>query len=97
MDKLWHIRWIYKNVLGDRIRIISNFLKKKIGVPEVDLASFPLGSMLMDSLIKNGVKEVFKPLSDDDMKLLDKAVQIELYHRLVRQSANKAGIGKGYE
>jgi hypothetical protein len=78
--------------------IISNFLKKKIGVPEVDLASFPLGSMLMDSLIKNGVKEVFKPLSDDDMKLLDKAVQVEMYHRKVKvETANKAGIGKGYE
>jgi hypothetical protein len=77
--------------------IISNFVKKKIGVPEVDLSKLPLGSMLMSELINNGVKEVFKPLSDDDMKLLDKAVQIELYHRLVRQSANKAGIGKGYE
>ena len=39
--------------------IISNFLKKKIGVPEVDLASFPLGSMLMDSLIKNGYRVEF--------------------------------------
>jgi len=77
--------------------IFSNFLKKKIGVPEVDLSKLPLGSMLMSELINNGVKEVFKPLSDDDMKLLDKAVQIELYHRQVRQSANKAGIGKGYE
>jgi hypothetical protein len=72
--------------------IISNFLKKKMNVPEVDLASFPLGSMLMDSLIKNGVKEVFKPLSDDDMKLLDKAVQVEMYHR-----KSKAGIGIAYD
>lgn len=72
--------------------IISNFFKKKIGVPEVDLASLPLGSILMESLIKNGVKEVFKPLSDEDVKLLDKAIQIELYHR-----KSKAGIGIAYD
>ena len=78
--------------------IISNFLKKKIGVPEVDLSKLPMGSMLMESLIRDGVKEVFRPLSDDDMKLLDKAVQIEMYHRKTKyETANKAGIGKGYE
>lgn len=78
--------------------IISNFLKRKIGVPEVDLSKLPMGSMLMESLIRDGVKEVFRPLSDDDMKLLDKAVQIEMYHRKAKyETANKAGIGKGYE
>jgi len=46
-------------------------------------------------LQKNGVKQVFKTLSDDDMKLIDKAVQIELYHR--KTVSGNAGIGKGYE
>jgi thiamine pyrophosphate-dependent acetolactate synthase large subunit-like protein len=77
--------------------IFSNFLKKKIGLPEVDLSKLPLGSLLIEELSKNGVKQVFSALSDDDMKIIDKAVQIEIYHRQVRQSANKAGIGKGYE
>jgi thiamine pyrophosphate-dependent acetolactate synthase large subunit-like protein len=77
--------------------IFSNFLKKKIGIPEVDLSKLPLGSLLIEELSKNGVKQVFSALSDDDMKIIDKAVQIEIYHRQVRQSANKAGIGKGYE
>lgn len=78
--------------------IISNFLKKKIGVPEVDLSKLPLGSLLVESLVKDGIKEVFKPLSDEDMRIIDKAVQVELYHRKVKyETANKAGIGKGYE
>lgn len=78
--------------------IISNFLKKKIGVPEVDISKLPLGSLLIEELVKNGVKEVFRPLSDEDIKLLDKAVQVELYHRQVKyEVANKAGIGKGYD
>jgi hypothetical protein len=77
--------------------IFSNFLKKKIGLPEVDLSKLPLGSLLIEELSKNGVKQVFSALSDDDIKIIDKAVQIEIYHRQVRQSANKAGIGKGYE
>ena len=72
--------------------IFSKFLKKNIGVPEVDLNKLPLGSVLIQELQKNGVKEVFKALSDDDMKIIDKAVQIELYHR-----KTKAGIGKGHE
>jgi hypothetical protein len=75
--------------------IISKLLKMKIGVPEVDLNKLPLGSVLIQELQKNGVKEVFKALSDDDMKLIDKAVQIELYHR--KTIAGNAGIGKGYE
>lgn len=72
--------------------IISKLLKMKIGVPEVDLNRLPLGSVLIQELQKNGVKEVFKALSDDDMKLIDKAVQIELYHRKTR-----AGIGVAYD
>ena len=72
--------------------IISKLLKMKIGVPEVDLNKLPLGSVLIQELQKNGVKEVFKALSDDDMKLIDKAVQIELYHRKTR-----AGIGVAYD
>lgn len=75
--------------------IISKLLKKKIGVPEVDLNKLPLGSVLIQELQKNGVKEVFKALSDDDMRLIDKAVQIELYHR--KTKIGNAGIGKGYE
>jgi hypothetical protein len=78
--------------------IISNFLKKKMGVPEVDLSKLPLGSILMDALVNDGIKHVFGPLSDEDMKLLDKAVQVEMYHRKTKiEVANKAGIGKGYE
>jgi hypothetical protein len=78
--------------------IISNFLKKKMGVPEVNINNLPLGSILMDALTNDGIKQVFGPLSDEDMKLLDKAVQVEMYHRKAKfETANKAGIGKGYE
>lgn len=77
--------------------ILSKFLKKKVGVPEVDLSKLPIGSLLIQELQKNGVKEVFSILSDEDMKIIDKAVQVELYHRMVKLGANKAGIGKGYE
>lgn len=75
--------------------ILSKLFNKKIGIPEVDLNKLPLGSILIQELQKNGVKQVFKTLSDDDMKLIDKAVQIELYHR--KTVSGNAGIGKGYE
>ena len=71
--------------------IISKILNKTVGVPEVNLKPI-LGSQLIEELQKNGVKEVFKALSDDDMKIIDKAVQTELYNR-----KSKAGIGKCYE
>lgn len=72
--------------------IFSNILKKAFKVPEVDVNSLPLGSLLVDHLMKHGVKEVFKPLSDNDIKIIDKAIQIELYHRKTR-----AGIGMAYD
>jgi len=75
--------------------IFSNLLKKKLGISEIDLSTLPLGSILIQELQKNGVKQVFKALSDDDMKIIDKAVQIELYHR--KTKPGNAGIGKGYE
>lgn len=72
--------------------IFSKMFKKVVGMPEVDMNKYPIGSMLVNELIKNGVKEVFKPLSDNDMQILDKAIQVEMYHRKTR-----AGIGVAYD
>ena len=72
--------------------IFSKILKKAVGVPEVDLNNLPIGTQLVNELIKNGINQAFKPLSDSDMKILDKAIQVEMYHR-----KSKAGIGIAYD
>lgn len=76
--------------------IFSNLLKKKFLLPEVDINKLPLGSLLVEELAKSGTREVFKKLSDDDMKIIDRAVQIELYNRKNKVVDGNAGIGKGY-
>lgn len=72
--------------------IFSKMFNKVVGMPVVDISKYPIGSMLVNELIKNGVREVFKPLSDNDMQILDKAIQVEIYHRKTR-----AGIGVAYD
>jgi hypothetical protein len=72
--------------------IFSKILNKVIKAPEVDLSKLPIGTQLVNELIFNGVKQAFKPLNDSDMKILDKAVQVEMYHRKI-----KAGIGVAYD
>ncbi len=76
--------------------IFSKLLKKKFGLPEVDVNKLPLGSLLVEELQKAGTREVFNKLSDEDMKVLDRAVQIELYNRRNKLEDGNAGIGKGY-
>lgn len=76
--------------------ILSKLLKKTAGIPEVDLKPI-IGPKLMNELYLLGPKVVFGVLSDEEMKLLDKAVQVELYRRRELQpKEGNAGIGKGY-
>ena len=76
--------------------IFSKLLQKKFKLPEVNINKLPLGSLLVEELKNSGTREVFKLLSDDDMKVIERAVQIELYNRKKEGLDGNAGIGKGY-
>lgn len=60
---------------------LSQFLKKKFGVPEINLNKTPFINVLIDDLIKQGSEVVFKGLSDGDLSILQSAVNAELIRR----------------
>ena len=61
--------------------ILSRFLKKNLGVPEIKLDENPIAQLFMAQLIHQGASKIFAPLKDFDLQFLKVLIDGELNRR----------------
>lgn len=63
--------------------ILSRFLKKSLGVPEIkiDTNNLPIAETFMAQLIHSGASKIFAPLKDFDLQFLKVLIDGELNRR----------------
>jgi hypothetical protein len=80
--------------------ILSNILKNKFNVPEVNITSLPLAKLFLNELLFKGSKVILEKLSNADLLMIIKILKVELDIRESAKDFNtmkNAGIGVNYD